>query len=143
MGVKPPISDLAGQDFDFDFNGEVESVKVPSKQGMWAWAKVQKIFGRVDHDSPSRQSPNQEVAFERNASQQPPLRPVGIGLPRQTTFKRQNSEKREHLLPVQQCLSERRAVSSSRHTSLNPFRSRSASSPPPENPARVSAPAVG
>jgi hypothetical protein len=122
MGVKPPISDLAGQDFDFDFNGEVESVKVPSKQGMWAWAKVQKIFGRVDHDSPSRQSPNQEVAFERNASQQPPLRPVGIGLPRQTTFKRQNSEKREHLLPVQQCLSERRAVSSSRHTSLNPFR---------------------
>jgi serine/threonine protein kinase len=142
MGVKPPISDLAGQDFDFDFNGEVESVKVPSKHGMWAWAKVQKIFGRVDHGVPSRQSPAREVAFERDGLQQPPVRPVGIGLPRQTTFKRQNSEQRDRLLPVHQCLSERRAVSSSRHTSLNPFRLRSNSSPPPSNPARVSAPAV-
>lgn len=142
MGVKPPISDLAGQDFDFDFNGDVESVKVPSKHGMWAWAKVQKIFGRVDHDVPSRQSPAREVSFEREGSQQPPVRPVGIGLPRQTTFKRQNSEKRDRLQQVQQCLSERRAVSSSRHTSLNPFRLRSNSSPPPNNPARVSAPAV-
>lgn len=54
-------------------------------------------------------------------------RPVGVGLPRQTTFKRQNSEKRERLCPVQQLSQERRAVSASRlnPTALVRFRSRS------------------
>lgn len=140
MRVKPPLSDLVGQ--DFDFNEEVDPVKVPSKHGMWAWAKVQKIFGKFDHDVPSRQLPTQDIGSQRDGSQQSPMRPVGIGLPRQTTFKRQNSEKREHLLPVQPCLSERRAVSSSRHTSLNLLRGISNSSPPPTHPARLSAPAV-
>ena len=147
MGVKPPMSDLAGQDFDFDFNEDVEPVKMPSKHSMWAWTKVQKFLGRFEHDAPSRQSstrqsPAREAAFERDSPKQPPVRPVGIGLPRQATFRRQNSEKREHLLPVQQCPSERRALSSSRHTSINPFRVRSNSSPPPSTPARNSASAI-
>jgi serine/threonine protein kinase len=140
MGVKPPEADLASQ--DFDFNEEADPVRIPSKHGMWAWAKVQKIFGRSEHDAPSQRSPNPEVTLQRAVSQQPSGRPVGIGLPRQTTFKRQNSEKRDRLLPVQQCLSERRDVSSTRKASLNIIRGRSNSSPPPTNPARVSAPAV-
>lgn len=139
--MKPPISDLASQDFDFPH--EVDPVKiVPSKHGMWAWAKVQRLFGKGEHDAPSQRPLTPEAAPQRALSQQPFTRPVGVGLPRQATFKRQNSEKRDRLLPVQQCLSERRAVSSTRKASLNLTRGRSSSSPPPTNPARVSAPAV-
>ena len=67
---------------------------------------------------------------------------VGVGLPRQTTFKRQNSEKRDRLCPIEPCPDERRAVSHSRISSASLPRPRSNSTPVPSNPARTSAPAV-
>ena len=70
-------------------------------------------------------------------------RPV-TSLPRQATFKRQNSERRERLCPVEPPLQERRAVSASRHVSTSCVqRPRSTSSPPPVNPCRSSAPVTG
>lgn len=69
-------------------------------------------------------------------------RPVGVGLPRQATFQRQNSEKRERLCPVSPGNQGRRAVSHSRQVSLSLPRRRANSTPPPCNPARTSAPAV-
>lgn len=69
-------------------------------------------------------------------------RPV-TGLPRQTTFKRQNSERRERLCPVEPLPHERRAVSASRHVSTSCVRRRrTKSSPPPMNTNRASAPAA-
>lgn len=69
-------------------------------------------------------------------------RRVGVGLPRQATFRRQNSEKRDRLLPVEPCPAERRAVSHSRVASASLPRPRSNSTPIPFNLARTSAPAV-
>ena len=69
-------------------------------------------------------------------------RRVGVGLPRQATFRRQNSEKRDRLCPVEPCPAERRAVSHSRIASASLPRPRSSSTPIPHNPARTSAPAV-
>lgn len=69
-------------------------------------------------------------------------RPV-TSLSRQATFKRQNSERRERLCPVEPPLQERRAVSASRHVSTSCVRSpRTRSSPAPMNPCRSSAPAA-
>jgi serine/threonine protein kinase len=55
------------------------------------------------------------------------------------TFRRQNSEKRDRLEPVDQSSRERRALSASRHRPLSAGRPRSKSSPPPSNSERESA----
>ncbi|KAK5948864.1 hypothetical protein OHC33_010115 [Knufia fluminis] len=69
-------------------------------------------------------------------------RPI-TGLPRQATFRRQNSERRERLCPVEPLPQERRTVSASRHVSTSSVRRlRARSSPPPTNPYHSSAPAV-
>ncbi|EXJ90219.1 serine/threonine protein kinase [Capronia coronata CBS 617.96] len=72
----------------------------------------------------------------------PSTRPLAVGLPRQATFRRQNSERRDRLFPVQPCHAERRATSSTRHGSTSLPRPRATSSPPTWNPARISAPAL-
>ncbi|KAJ9609366.1 hypothetical protein H2200_005693 [Cladophialophora chaetospira] len=69
-------------------------------------------------------------------------RPLAVGLPRQATFRRQNSERRDRLLPIQPGHAERRAISSTRHASISLPRRRATSSPPNCDPARTSAPAV-
>ena len=66
-----------------------------------------------------------------------------VGLPRQATFHRQNSERRERLCPVESTGDERRATSANRHASTSCIRRRrTRSSPTPINPCRVSAPAA-
>lgn len=68
---------------------------------------------------------------------------VGVGLPRAPTFKRQNSERRERLQPVEPCQTEKRAVSLGRHRALSMQRLRTRTrSPPPIAIPRVSAPTV-
>ena len=69
-------------------------------------------------------------------------RPLAVDLPRQATFRRQNSERRDRLLPIQPGHAERRAVSSTRHASVSLPRRRATSSPPNCDPARTSAPEV-
>lgn len=69
-------------------------------------------------DQPNRASCSQERPF--------------TSLPRQTTFKRQNSERRDRLCLNEPLPAERRAVSASRHASTNCVRRRrTRSSPPP------------
>lgn len=69
-------------------------------------------------------------------------RPI-TGLPRQTTFRRQNSERRERLCPIEPLASEKRAASASRRASTSCVRRRrTKSSPPPINLCRASAPAA-
>jgi serine/threonine protein kinase len=69
---------------------------------------------------------------------------VSIGLPRQATLRRINSEKKEHLLPVEPGPAERRATSTVRPVTAVKVaqRNRANSTPPLYHPATLSAPAV-
>lgn len=71
-----------------------------------------------------------------------PSRPIDVRLPRQATFRRQNSEKRERLCPAEPHPDERRAMSASRHVSTSSVRRRARSSPPPTTPCSESMPTV-
>lgn len=70
--------------------------------------------------------------------------PIGIGLPRQATFRRQNSEKRDRLTPVEPSATERRALSSARASGSISVarRPRASSTPPLYHVQRSSAPAI-
>jgi hypothetical protein len=111
------------------------------------WQRVHHFFSRPDqHGEPVRDPDH--VSWP---DQPPPSSkrdwstvPVGIGLPRQATFRRQNSEKRERLTPVEPNLAERRAFSSARASGSVSVarRTRASSTPPAYHPARTSAPAA-
>ena len=154
MGIRPPDVDDPP---DPGLLPEPDHFKSPDRLSMWDRFphlghlnhRIHGLFGR---DS-SRQSPISVPATRVApcASTQPQpqglrreesIRPVGVSLPRQPTFRRQNSEKRERLVPYEPCAAERRAMSMSRQTSLSVAPARSKSSPPPERLARSSAPAV-
>jgi serine/threonine protein kinase len=111
------------------------------------WQRVHHFFSRPDqHDEPVR-DPNH---FSWPDQPPPPSKkdwstlPVGVGLPRQATFRRQNSEKRDRLTPVEPNSAERRAVSSARASGSVSVarRMRASSTPPTYHPARTSAPAA-
>ena len=112
--------------------------------GLGMWQKLQDFFHKDDHlevttpDSDSLSWPNQPPPPSRRDW---PGR-VGIGLPRQTTFRRQNSEKRDRLLPVLPGPEERRAFSHSRQASVVAPRARANSTPATYAPARISAPTL-
>ncbi|KAK5052568.1 hypothetical protein LTR84_002433 [Exophiala bonariae] len=113
------------------------------------WQKIHHFFAK---DDPT-QSPiecTEDDQWPREWDRSDPFkhdlsssRPVGVGLPRQATFRRQNSERRERLLPIEPCHAERRAVSSTRNISTSLPRPRATSSPPNWEPGRSSAPTVG
>ena len=120
----------------------------PMKHTFWSKLpklKLPRLFLRDDHlelDHNHRLwSKDQQNVPSKNAPNQRPL----VGLPRPGTFRRQNSEKADRLVPVELGHAERRASSVSRHRSLCAQKIRSKSSPPsppPFMPARFSAPAV-
>jgi Protein tyrosine and serine/threonine kinase len=105
MGLSP---DGAKQSLD-----DHDSGKLLRKHGLWDRSKIRKMFRKGDLDA---------------SSEFPSTRHVRMGLPRPATFKRQNSEKRERLPPVDWKSPERRALSSSRNSA---FASRRSSPPTP------------
>lgn len=113
------------------------------------WQKIHHFFAKDDPtQSPIEcteddQWPSQWDRSDPFKNDQSSSRPVGVGLPRQATFRRQNSERRERLLPVEPGHAERRAVSSTRNISTSLPRPRATSSPPCWEPGRSSAPTVG
>jgi hypothetical protein len=115
------------------------------RSGMWQ--RLHDFFSKDDEDAVN--GPVHRADDVSWPDQPPPqtkrdwsARRVGVGLPRQATFKRQNSEKRDRLCPVEPCAAERRALSHSRISSMSLPRPRSISTPPLSTPARTSAPAV-
>jgi serine/threonine protein kinase len=112
------------------------------------WHKLQHFFTKDDATTSPIDGAEDDQWPQTWADAQDPARadsstrPLAVGLPRQATFRRQNSERRDRLLPIQPCHAERRAVSSTRHTSISRPRRRANSSPPNCDPARSSAPAV-
>ncbi|KAE8149125.1 hypothetical protein BDV25DRAFT_156951 [Aspergillus avenaceus] len=127
------------------------------KQSMWHRLGLRRWLGRDDRDASSQSTaggascpshhktnPNETT----NTNPEPPKpqnnltrrlsRKVGVGLPRATTFKRQNSERRDNLAPLEP---ERRTISADRRRTLSAQRTRSRSPPPAVDP-RLSAPEV-
>lgn len=119
---------------------QIEPVKSPPKERMWQ--KLHRLLRRDDSPTASpcpRPSTSQVGQSHQPSTQGDSARRVGVGLPRSATFKRQNSEKRERLEPVQPCLSERRAVSAHRQQrAISAYQPRSRSSPSPKIASRVS-----
>ncbi|KOC11360.1 Protein kinase domain-containing protein [Aspergillus flavus AF70] len=129
------------------------------KQSMWHRFGLRRWLGRDDRDS--SQSTAGGASFpshhnKHNSSNDPNnanagntkphdnltrklSKKVGVGLPRSTTFKRQNSERRDNLAPLEP--EPRRAASADRPRTLSAQRTRSRSPPPTVNP-RLSAPEV-
>lgn len=113
------------------------------------WQKIHHFFAKDDPtQSPIECSEDDQWPGDWDRSgpckgDQSSSRPVGVGLPRQATFRRQNSERRERLLAIEPGHAERRAVSSTRNVSTSLPRPRATSSPPNWEPGRVSAPAIG
>jgi hypothetical protein len=139
MGIRPNVDEPPTR----GILPEPQNVKGHDKHSIWH--KLHGFFGRDDRRQSLNPCPeahecrdNQQIGARRDWS----VKRVGVGLPRSATFRRQNSERRERLLPVQPYNAERRALSVSRHASLSLQRPRSKSSPPPVNLARISAPAV-
>lgn len=116
----------------------VEPEKSQQKPRMWHRFSISRWIGR-DEQSPcpdQKSDPTSPCApsapgFGRRLS-----RKVVPGLPRPATFRRQNSERREKLSPVQPSAGERRAVSVDRKRAL----SARPASPPPIAIPKLSAP---
>jgi Protein tyrosine and serine/threonine kinase len=98
--------------------------------------------------SPEPCSSPQPATNESSENQPQPARRdfsrrVGVGLPRPGTFRRQNSERRERLEPVEPCPQERRAVSAHKQNrAVSAYGQRSRPSPPPRIPSQLSAPSL-
>ncbi|EAW14035.1 protein kinase family protein [Aspergillus clavatus NRRL 1] len=129
-----------------------EKAKPRPKQSMWHRLGLRRLLGRDDRDLSSRSSSgdssspttNPPAAAASSSSSKPHnnltrrlSRRVGVGLPRSTTFKRQDSERRDRLAPIEP--EPRRAVSADRHRPLSAQRTRS---PQPTVDPRLSAPEV-
>lgn len=125
---------------------ELEPVKSGSRQSMWLWHKLHGLLRREDSPNPSpspKPMTNECGDGQQQATWRDSGRRVGVGLPRSATFKRQNSEKRDRLEPIQACLSERRAISAHRQQrAISASQPRSKSSPSPKIPSQVSAPSL-
>lgn len=120
--------------------------KGPQKQSMWHRFGLRRWLGRDDRDarSPGRSSDDdthRASSTDSNRAKHDNLtrrlsRRVGVGLPRSTTFKRQNSERRDRLTPLDP--DHRRALSVDRR----PLSAQRTRSPPPAVDPRLSAPEV-
>ncbi|CAL5869767.1 uncharacterized protein PFLUO_LOCUS3997 [Penicillium psychrofluorescens] len=118
----------------------------PPKQSMWHRLGLRRWLGRDDReeDNQNNNTPHQHLrtsstdSRNRNNLTRRLSRRVGVGLPRSTTFKRQNSERRDRLQPLNPDF--RRTLSADRGPLLGTFRSWSPQ--PPGVGPRQSAPEV-
>lgn len=121
---------------------QYEPEPLQPKHNMWQRLGRSLWFGR--DESTTRTEDSSQSGGDTKANLRRTLsKKVGVGLPRAPTFKRQNSERRDRLEPVEPCLIERRTMSLGRQRALSiqrtPTRTRS---PPPFSIPRLSAPAV-
>ena len=123
---------------------EPEPMKSPVRFGLLH--KLRNRFSSKEEAPTRDQTPNTRPEQQTEEQKEPGPKRIGIGPPRQQTFKRQNSEKREKLERVRPCEHERRTLSVSRKRALSVqgdsvYRQRTRSSPP--TTPRWSLPALG
>lgn len=124
---------------------KIESEPIHHRQlfGSGMWQKFNRLFNKDDPTQSPIDCSDDDLWPQRWAPSDPSRQdPPRVGLPRQATFRRQNSERRERLLPVDPGHAERRAFSSTRQTSTSLPRPRATSSPPYWQPWRLSTPIV-
>ena len=102
---------------------EPEQINGPAKYGLLR--RLKDKFSGKDDVQGQEQNKKPAAPPKRLAP-----RGVGVGPPRQQTFRRQNSERREKLEPIKPSDGERRAFSASRKRALSVIRPRAKSSPP-------------
>ena len=123
----------------------VEGEKLEHK-GKWGRRIGRKLWGSSKDETlvPYSTTPNKEAAIDSSPIKAGTGRPwtrrgkVVANLPRNATFQRQNSEKRERLVPAESKPTERRAASIGRNRAM----SARPASPKPSAPGKISAPAV-
>ncbi|KAI4089603.1 MAG: hypothetical protein LQ344_005318 [Seirophora lacunosa] len=115
----------------------VESEKI-EKLRMWQRFNITRWLGREDQHSSSLDEKKEQPTLPRPGFGRRLSRKVVPGLPRPPTFRRQNSERRERLKPVEPTPIEKRTASVGRRRAL----SARPASPPPSSPPRLSAPEV-
>lgn len=127
---------------------ESESHQARNSLRLDMWQKLHHIFAKddptrspIEFSDDDQALPSRDRQFLSKRGQRS-LRAKIVELPRQSTFRRQNSERRDRLLPVEPGHAERRAVSVDRRMSTSLPRPRATSPLPYLDPARVSAPPV-
>ena len=105
--------------YDFEVE-EQECQKVEQKQRLWDWLKK---LRRDEQASPSNDSQKPDsppyTPARSGFGQRLARKKVGVGIPRSTTFRRQEEEQRKNLEPVKHTTQERRDVSSARQRALS------------------------
>jgi serine/threonine protein kinase len=153
MGIRPWIEEEEEEEEEESptrqLVREPECIKSPPKHSMWQHVgqRLQRLLGTYEPcevalpaSPPLERNADGQALSGRNGSPSCSPRRVGVvGLPRMGTFKRQNSEKRDRLEPVDQSSRDRRAVSATRQRAPSAIRPRSRSSPPQNNHAPESA----
>ncbi|KAL8933839.1 MAG: hypothetical protein Q9216_006191 [Gyalolechia sp. 2 TL-2023] len=114
----------------------VESEKIEHKLRMWQKFRFSRWLGREEQPSPCLDEKKDPPILPRPGFGRRLSRKVVPGLPRPPTFRRQNSERRERLKPVEPTPIERRAASVGRRRAL----SARPASPPPSSVPDSSAP---
>lgn len=125
VGRSPPLS--------------IESEKIEQRFRVWQRFSIRNWLGRDGQvQCPDRRPKQYPQAIRPGLLGRRLSRQVVPGLPRPGTFRRQNSERRERLTPVEQTIVERRTVSVERRRAL----SARPASPPPNSIPKLSAPEV-
>ncbi|KAF3397606.1 hypothetical protein DPV78_007357 [Talaromyces pinophilus] len=126
---------------DHDLETRSENVMLPSavpKVSMWHRLGLGRWLHKDEHISGSSSPTNTTNDHRENLSRRLSRKVGAVGLPRPATFRRQNSERRDRLAPIEP--EHRRTQSADRRLPLSVQRSHS---PTPVNIARLSAPEVG
>ncbi|KAL8849337.1 MAG: hypothetical protein Q9221_005688 [Calogaya cf. arnoldii] len=116
----------------------VESEKIEHKIRMWQRFNIARWLGREEQTPSQEDEKKGPPILQRPGIARRLSRKVVPGLPRPPTFRRQNSEKRERLKPVEPTITERRAASVGRRRAL----SARPASPEPCSIPSLSAPAA-
>ena len=99
---------------------EQECQKVEQKQRLWDWLRK---LRRDEQNSPNNGSPKPDTPPQTparaNFGRRLSRKKVGVGIPRSTTFRRQEEEQRKNLEPVEHTSKERRDISSVRQRALS------------------------
>ncbi|KAL3712442.1 hypothetical protein TMatcc_001141 [Talaromyces marneffei ATCC 18224] len=126
---------------DHELETRSENVMLPSavpKVSMWHRLGLGRWLHKDEHTSGSSSPTNTTNDHRENLSRRLSRKVGAVGLPRPATFRRQNSERRDRLAPIEP--EYRRTQSADRRRTLSVQRSHS---PTSLNVARLSAPEVG
>ena len=114
-----PMAEFPSHPTSFNVEPASEPNKIEQKRRFLDWKWL-----RREEQVPSPNPKEKDVAQQPQATARPSLgrrlsRKVGVGIPRSTTFKRQEDEQRKNLIPVEPSIKEQRSLSKVRQRALS------------------------